>query len=386
MESTKGGFFVIDILPLKQPAGKPHHLEARLRGRSTTPRASAFARHTAFIEDRVRRLRRRTTHVKAVCAATRMRENGDTSAKRSRIDQDMQNAEQNRQAILEKQVKSCADTVAHAKEVARAQAERTALETAARKAALEQRLILTSLRRQRLLTTPRSRLLQESQAAWEQGQVQMFTADAVVCIQSWWRKLKLEPSIKSFGRFKITLDRAMKMPFEELVGRIQSPSVIKAVAALLKRVQMMVPKTSMVLKNPARVFLSAYMLAAHPEELMPSMGESEKALSEQASAMLRDFESWMSAFSVEGNPTQAFWETYVDYYAAFQTWKRADTERIVESMIAHFMELEKLWLSVKDRPLADVEWAPRIAEQQQQIHAKLAKFGDDALQRLAAER
>ncbi|KND03158.1 uncharacterized protein SPPG_09000 [Spizellomyces punctatus DAOM BR117] len=386
MERTDSGFYVVDVLNLKQPAGKPFHVEARIRGRSTVPGASAVARHNAFIEDRVRRLRRRTSHVRAVCAAKRMRENGDKSAKKSRITETLEVAERNRRTILERQVRSCAEAVAHAKRVAREQSERLAELTAARRAALEERLRITALRRQRLLTIPRSRLLEPQ--PWDEGGLRTVATDAVISIQQWWRRMKVDPLVRNFLRFGVSLDKSLKTPFEKLVRTMQSPSLIKAVGRLLMRLDKMTNHPSTVWKNPSRVFLSAYMLAAHPEELMPTMGPEEEALSETAQSMIREFESWIAAFEAGRGYQQLelFWKSWAGYYDAFQSWKEQDSRKIVDGMIAHFIELERLWLSVKNQVDADTQWAPRITEHQRQLHDKLSKFGETALQRLAAER
>lgn len=104
--------------------------------------------------------------------------------------------------------------------------------------------------------------------------------------------------------------------------------------------------------------------------------------------MLREFEAWILAFSAGSgyDQRQLFWNAWTEYYNAFQSWKDQDSRKIVDGMIAHFMELERLWLSVKDQVHADIEWAPRITEHQQQLHRKLAKFGKKALQQLKSER
>ncbi|KAJ3179608.1 hypothetical protein HDU87_002814 [Geranomyces variabilis] len=388
MEQTPAGFYVVDVLPLKQPAGKPFHLDARIRGRSTVPGSTAAARHSAFIEERVHRLRRRTQHIKAARAATRSRDAAASSAKRVRITETLQVAERNRTRILERQVRACADAIAHVKEVAQTQAQRFEAVTAARKAALAERLASSSLRRQQLLTTPRSRLLES------QSSDNLHTNDSIVTIQQWWRRSKVDPAIKTFEALRISLDKAIETPFGKLARTMQLPPVIKATARLLNRVQKMVPPSSSSssatapLKNPARVFLSAYMLAAHPSELMPNMGPEEQALSGTAQAMLREFEMWIAGFTAGEmyRPTQIFWQVFTGYYESFESWKDSDSRKLVQGMIGHFMELEKLWLSVKDQPLADVEWAPRVTEHQAQIYSKLTKFGDSALQNLEAAR
>ncbi|KAJ3158438.1 hypothetical protein HDU86_002907 [Geranomyces michiganensis] len=384
MEQTPAGFYVVDVRTLKQPAGKPFHLDARIRGRSTVPGSTAAARHSAFIEERVHRLRRRTQHIKAARAATRSRDAAASSAKRVRITETLQVAERNRTRILERQVRACAEAIAHVKHVAQTQAQRFEAVTAARKAALADRLASSSLRRQQLLTTPRSRLLES------QSSDNLHTADSIVTIQQWWRRTKIGPAIKTFEALRISLDKAIETPFPKLARTMQLPPVIKATARLLSRVQKMVPPAAQAttIKNPARVFLSAYMLAAHPTELMPNMGPEEQALSGTAQAMLREFEMWIAGFTSGEmyRPTHIFWQVFTGYYESFESWKDSDSRKLVQGMIGHFMELEKLWLSVKDQPLADVEWAPRITEHQTQIFSKLVKFGDSALQNLDAAR
>ncbi|KAJ3019403.1 hypothetical protein HKX48_002102 [Thoreauomyces humboldtii] len=383
-DTTNTGFFVVDVLSLKQPAGKPFHVEARMarHPRSVSESSQASDRHTAFIEDRVRRLKRRSSHVRAVGAATRKRESGDSSAKRARMTETLLTAERNRNSILERQVRICAEAVAHAKQVAKSQADRFASVTAARKAALDERLTITSLRRLRLLTTPRSRL------AESRSSDQLHTTDSVVCIQQWWRKSKMGPALKIFAALNVTLDKAYETPFMQLVKNMQAPPLIKVVSRILLRLERMAPGPRVSRKNPARVFLSAYMLAAHPSELMPSMGPEEEALSGTAQTMLRMFEAWSSGFMAGAGhrSTERFWDVWTAYYDAFQSWKDNDSRKITDGMIAHFLELERLWLSVKDQPLADVEWAPRVTEHQTQLCDKLVKFGDKCVQRLAEER
>jgi len=130
------------------------------------------------------------------------------------------------------------------------------------------------------------------------------------------------------------------------------------------------------------------MLAAHPGELMQNMGEDEQALQKKAEGMLVDFEHWMGAFSSDNGfslyrHALASWN---DFYSAFELWKSRDSQKIVDGMVAHWLDLERLWLSVKDQVDADVQWRPRLEEQQKQIMQKLAKFGPTAIRKLEEEK
>ncbi|KAJ3040301.1 hypothetical protein HDV00_011181 [Rhizophlyctis rosea] len=401
MEKTSSGFYVIDVLPLKQPSGKPHHLEARLSSRSSRPPLSlsrGTARRAAFLEDRRNKLARKTSHVRAVCAANRTRKHTPTTAPNvaATLLERLQLADRNRRNILERREKSCGEAVAHAKEVARTHSLKVAESAAEKKAALEERLRITSARRQRLLTIPRSRLLEQQQQTWggSDETLESVRADAAVTVQQWWRRRKVGPVLKSFQRFGLSAQKAKSMSFERLVRLVRSEPLIKSVGRVLLRAKKMVPGGAAAAaswKNPSRVFLSAYMIHGHPMELMATVGPEEgdalfnQALQHCATAVLTDFESLLTTY--KSTPTlttliQRFFDSWTAFYTTFESWKSADSRKIVDGMIAHWLDLERLWLSVKDQVDADVQWRPRIESQQVAIVEKLSKFGPEALSRL----
>jgi hypothetical protein len=82
-----------------------------------------------------------------------------------------------------------------------------------------------------------------------------------------------------------------------------------------------------------------------------------------------------------------FGQSLASYYVAFEEWKAADTKKLVDSLIAHWLELEKLWLSVRHSQTdAHTEWHPKISKQQKSIMQKIAKFGMHAMKRLKREQ
>ncbi|KAJ3277222.1 hypothetical protein HK104_003544 [Borealophlyctis nickersoniae] len=388
MEKTSSGFYVIDVLSLKHPSGKPHHLEARLSSRSTrsSSLSKGLARRAAFLEDRRSKLARRTSHVRDVCAAHRRTANAPRGTQSiETLSERLRSAERNRNTILERRGQSCAQQVARAKAVAKAQSQRDQESAATRRAALEQRLRATSARRQRLLTIPRSRLLESH--LWDEPENENVTTEASITIQQWWRRSKMSPCVKNWSRFGLSLAKANEMSFERLVRLVKSDQLIRALGRILLRVKKMVGG-EVAWKNPSRVFLSAYMIVAHPNELMPNIGPEEEALRESAVVMLVDFESWIDGFGTEKSYTLShrFIDSWTAFYAAFEAWKSQDSRKIVESMVAHWIELERLWLSVKEQVGAHIEFLPRIEEQQKEIAGRLQKFGPDALAKLEQAR
>ncbi|KAJ3085810.1 hypothetical protein HK102_013808 [Quaeritorhiza haematococci] len=407
MERTNSGFYVVDVLALKHPAGKPFHLEARLSSRQKSHHVSSphsptsgvvihhsrnAARRAAFLEARRTKLARRDLHVRRVCAQHRQRVSGDSNAKLSRISKNLEAAEKNRLSILERQRQSAAQQVAHAKKVAELQHRKLEEETAAKREALEERLRHVMLRRQRLLSIPRSRLLEtELWSAEEVQDLETVRSESATVIQQWWRRSKLEPLMDNFSNLKISLAKAQSMPFERLVKQMQQETVIKTTARLLSRAKKMLKNDDqkrIQWKNASRVFLSAYMIATHPTSIMPTMGQDEQNLSLSAKAMLEKFETWVDSYAGDKALQLGtdFLNAWCGFYQNFEEWKSKDTEKLVTGMIGHWMELERLWLSVRDQPNADTEWRPKIEEQQRRIQQKLSKFGKSALQRLRSEQ
>ncbi|KAI8926748.1 T-complex protein 11-domain-containing protein, partial [Entophlyctis helioformis] len=107
--------------------------------------------------------------------------------------------------------------------------------------------------------------------------------------------------------------------------------------------------------------------------------------------MLADFDAWTATAAATPADDlhilgRSFLKSYMAYYAAFEAWKSQDMHKLIDDLVSHFLDLERLWLSVKDQEDAETEWAPRIDEQQHQIHDRIEKFGAPAIARLEAAR
>jgi hypothetical protein len=44
--------------------------------------------------------------------------------------------------------------------------------------------------------------------------------------------------------------------------------------------------------------------------------------------------------------SRQFLECFESYYLAFEAWKNRDTLQVVDQLVEHFIELERLWISV----------------------------------------
>jgi hypothetical protein len=185
--------------------------------------------------------------------------------------------------------------------------------------------------------------------------------------------LQLLQKIAAFKRTGLYGDQAKSAPFERLAPLLQDKSII----AITSRVLLQAKKITAVgrsrsYKNPTRVFLSSFLIAHHTSEIMPDFGETEQHVKECAIKMLQLFD-----LIIDGNMEKVaeFLEVWNDYHVAFEEWKAADTERILNYMYDHFMQLEKLRESVQSEPGANAEWNPQIEMQQKVIKDKVIRIG-----------
>jgi hypothetical protein len=114
--------------------------------------------------------------------------------------------------------------------------------------------------------------------------------------------------------------------------------------------------------------------------------------------MILDFEKIANTSRNFRQLALKFGESLASYYDAFEAWKAADTKKLVDSLISHWLELERLylsitfyfffrWLSVRhSQDDAGTEWHPKIAKQQKSIMEKIAKFGLHAMKKLKREQ
>jgi hypothetical protein len=82
---------------------------------------------------------------------------------------------------------------------------------------------------------------------------------------------------------------------------------------------------------------------------------------------------------------QHFLEVWRTYYSLFQAWKSKDTGHLMNDLMSHYLDLERLWNSVQNSPGADVEWKPYVTEYQAQVRTKIHNIGgNDAVEKLEA--
>lgn len=290
-----------------------------------------------------------------------------------------------RSAFLDARRKACSERVLKAKNIAQKHAQLQSNAESAKREILKQKLQVSEARRLSLLKVPRSKYMDPN--VLDQIDMEVKKVEACIRIQSWWRFTKLHRNVVHFDKHRLSMSTASIIPFPKLVKMTQSEALAKIVGRFLVRAKRMSFDPVENWKAPTKVFMSAYLIVGHTEHILPQIGDLEKNLIESARKFLIDFEVWIhgpkSQITANG---YAFLLSWISFYTTFNSWKSADTDKLIMDLIHHFMDLEKLWISVKAQEDADGEWKPSLGEQQRQIHGKLHRMGPEAIEKLFNER
>jgi hypothetical protein len=243
-------------------------------------------------------------------------------------------------------------------------------------------MIASDKRRQKTINTPRSKIFDQSKEIADPNSI------AASLIQTWWRVLKLGKVTRLYKKMGLSLESSKKMSFEKLAKLSQSDPMAKAVGRMLVRAK----RTSVYpvenWKNPTRVFLSAYMVVAHSEAVFEQLGPTEENLQECAFQMLTDFEAWMDYHNTSKVLMRGrrFLESWINYYNSFESWKSGNAEQLALDLMKHFMELEKLWIAVRNQEDAELEWMNNVSHQQKQVFTRLQRLNEKFITDLFEKR
>ncbi|RKF63076.1 putative iq calmodulin-binding motif domain protein [Erysiphe neolycopersici] len=196
---------------------------------------------------------------------------------------------------------------------------------------------------------------------------------AVSRIQKQWRIYQRLKVIKEFRAVGLTIGSVKQESFDHLANLVGHVDVLMTMVRILRICGMKeieIQSTSEMAN--VRIFLSAYLILGHPKQTLntkdgaENLGEvisfnkddSKDTQAEdivaKAGDLLNFFENLVMQLSPMNNymATQAqqskMLEKYVDFYNAFIAWKARDSDTLINLMFLQFIELEKIWLSVKE--------------------------------------
>jgi hypothetical protein len=107
-----------------------------------------------------------------------------------------------------------------------------------------------------------------------------------------------------------------------------------------------------------------------------------QSLLHAAKILLHAFQEWLEAARTDKFDPKwsAFEDCWNSYYALFEAWKSKDMEKMVDNLITHYIELERLWDTLgKDADNAS-EIRSQLDVQQTQISQKLLQMGGSQAQ------
>ncbi|KAG0093460.1 hypothetical protein BGZ92_005464 [Podila epicladia] len=207
-------------------------------------------------------------------------------------------------------------------------------------------------------------------------------------------------------------DRVLALDFDPLARLLHTNrTLIQATLKLLKyssqQVRMHHPdQLKRVYKAPARVFLSMYMVLAHPDQIRSPSEDNTHSQTDEASfqslvtsakVLLENLERWIAAMTFTENggnstPTATFGHNllsddqhravvvhqfdraWASYYGMFEAWKARDAQRLLHTLLNHAQHIEALWVTVHSDPTARLEWQPRIEEQRRDLREKAGQL------------
>jgi hypothetical protein len=286
-----------------------------------------------------------------------------------------------RAVFLEERRQACAERIEKAKMIAHNHSKKMEEQRLALKEMHDQKMFDNEKRRLEMLNVPRSKVLDQSKESSHSNSM------AASVIQTWWRVLKVGRVTRLYKKMGLSLESSKKMPFEKLAKLSQSEAMTKAAGRMLIRAKRTSVDPVENWKNPTRVFLSAYMVVAHPEAVFEHLGPEEESLQECAFQMLIDFEAWMdvntSKVLMRG---RQFLESWIDYYNTFESWKSGNAGKLALDLMKHFMELEKLWIAVRHQEDAEGEWMNNVSLQQKQVFTRLKRLDEKFMKDLLEKR
>jgi hypothetical protein len=288
-------------------------------------------------------------------------------------------------------------TVAKAQWVVQQHRERLSQEREAKKAALQQKLDDAERRRQSCLqqrASPprkRSRLSTGPSSFLRPTEVHHQAARRIQ--QTWraWRRHRCMATAKAFSA--VCSGSIASLPYKsshEKAALIASKPVLAAVGPLLVLCGIVDLSEQLDAQQEAncRKFLSHFMFAGTPGEVLQMNNELEVRLSQEATSIFQIFLDWFERATLgDASDSEQLLAQWRSYAVAFDEWKKQDSAAMVQVMIAQFVELDMIWQSIRDKTVAEVskEYHDGIRKNQTMLLAQLRRIVGDQVRPMIGE-
>eukprot|EP01135_Chromosphaera_perkinsii_P003432 Nk52_evm1s243 gene=Nk52_evmTU1s243 len=358
------------------PTVRPHHLDEHFQAKGTAASETSSNSNSAesFIVARKKKLAERLAYVRKVM----LQQKSKRVQLAEKIKRQQLAAEKNREHSLRKISSRCSEKVDRAKRVSRQQKIQ---DMSLRQAQRE-----NILKRMNESTERREKLLRKGKGLFDaQGSTRK---NAAIKIQSWLRACYFSKVLEKFR--ELDLDTLVQrksenqIDFATMSRKLISRHTIGCSKELFAKL-CHIDSGACKRQNVSRVFLSAYMIVACPESVFSTDGDAEHVLKKSASDLIQAFRKWIFLYkSLQGAKYfSEFAKAWKQYRMDFDDWKQIDQSRLVDGLVAHYMELEALKETVSGNPETEAHWFPNIEAQQEIIYKKLLTLGSNkAIRRL----
>ena len=354
-------------------------------------------RRASILETRKARLADRAAHAEKVRLRAALNKAAPRGGERAAKDSEERAlaAQQARERNLKSIVESCAAEVERAKGVAERARERRVIEGERLRREMEEKALEAERRREEMLNRgqlKRGRTLSMARDKPERLNKSLSPMLEVVepiseetaarRIQNRWRIHQKWRALQDFTNFGLTIAKLRDSSFEDATAVIANQKVLLSTAKMLRICGLKEGEKGSVDEMTAvRTFLAAFLILGHPAQVLSTKegnGGQEQVgtlpslpsglpmrrdqlanpqlqeLVAKAGSLIVCFENVLSRLTSYNNytppPAQLgpLSEAYAGFYNSFIAWKARDTNAILDMMILQFVELDAIWMKVKD--------------------------------------
>ncbi|RMD41162.1 hypothetical protein DV735_g3951, partial [Chaetothyriales sp. CBS 134920] len=365
-----------------------HHSNVSCHGGPRSTHIAQHLRRASIIESRKQRLADRAAHAEQV----RLRAAAAKNTPRvSHSEERAQAAQAAREKLLAEIAARCEEEVRRAKKIAEETREKKAAERARMQeqladkfadAARRRSIYQSSMRRSRTTSLPAVEEKKINTAALPR----ISRPAAAKVIQRAWRKHLARKIFLNFKALDLDLTQVSSKPFEEVTKQLAEESTIKATGHLLKHLGMFdAVQDAGPDRAAVRIFLSGYLILAHPMQALSYGGgqENEQELMAKAKALIEPFEIHVQSILQDPSSGTASKTTreelgfsFNEFVLAFHAWKDQDRNVLVDVMINSFVNLDLIIQSTKDdtRGMVAEDYLQAVRGEQVRLLARLKRL------------
>lgn len=351
------------------------------------PHSSHVAQHlrrASIIESRKARLADRAAHAEQV----RLRAAAAKASQRAAYSEEKALAAQAaREKLLADITARCEEEVRRAKKIAEETKEKKAAELAKLKEEMADKFAEAARRKslyQQGLRRPRSGSL----AAVEEKRAAPVTLKrsnrtyAANLIQRAWRLYQRRKLIANFARLQVNLAHARELSFEDLTQLLATSRTTTPTTALLRLTGILDDVQDET--ESARIFLSSYVIVAHPVQALSHAGNDpqEQQLIGKAKSLIESFELYFGKVLASPHLTSlasltehlAF--SFNDFCSTFDAWKSQDLNVLVDIMVNSFVNLDLILQATQNDHAGHVadDYLDAVRQEQIKLLARLKRL------------